>query len=88
MVRNDIDIACNCIPIDSLLFGTHTFNFNCFSDDFNCVFTQIRCLSRLLKSLLKVACTVIYENYLMPYFVCVYSDGFRKTDSLFVEKLQ
>ena len=31
-----------------LLFGTHTFNFNCFFDDFNSVFTQIRCLSRLL----------------------------------------
>ena len=31
-----------------LLFGTHTFNFNCFFDYFNCVFTQIRCLSRLL----------------------------------------
>ena len=26
-----------------LLFGTHTFNFNCFFDDFNCVFMQIRC---------------------------------------------
>ena len=31
-----------------LLFGTHTFNFNCFFDDSNCVFTQIRCLSRVL----------------------------------------
>ena len=31
-----------------LLFGTHAFNFNCFLDDFNCVFTQIRCLSVLL----------------------------------------
>ena len=31
-----------------LLFGTHTFNFICFFDDFNCVFMQIRCLSRLL----------------------------------------
>ena len=31
-----------------LLFGTHTFNFNCFFDDFYCVFTQIRCLSRVL----------------------------------------
>ena len=26
-------------------FGIHTFNFNCFLDDFTCVFTQIRCLS-------------------------------------------
>ena len=31
-----------------LLFGRHAFNFNCFLDDFNCVFTQIRCLSVLL----------------------------------------
>ena len=31
-----------------LLFGTHTFHFNCFFDDFYCVFTQIRCLSRVL----------------------------------------
>ena len=33
-----------------LLFGTHTFHFNCFFDDFNCVFTQIGCLSRVLFS--------------------------------------
>ena len=31
-----------------LLFGTHTFHFNCFFEDFNCVFMQIRCLSRVL----------------------------------------
>ena len=31
-----------------LLFGTHTFHFNCFFEDFNWVFTQIRCLSRVL----------------------------------------
>ena len=31
-----------------LLFGMHTFHFNCFFEDFNCVFTQIRCLSRVL----------------------------------------
>ena len=31
-----------------LLFGMHAFNFNCFLDDFNCIFTQIRCLSVLL----------------------------------------
>ena len=35
-----------------LLFGTHTFNFNCFFDDFNYVFMQIRSLSRLLRFLL------------------------------------
>ena len=31
-----------------LLFGTHTFHFICFFEDFNCVFTKIRCLSRVL----------------------------------------
>ena len=31
-----------------LLFGTHTFHFNGFFEDFNCVFMQIRCLSRVL----------------------------------------
>ena len=31
-----------------LFFGTHTFHFNCFSEDFYCVFTQIRSLSRVL----------------------------------------
>ena len=34
-----------------LLFGTHTFHFNCFFEDFNCVFTQILCLSRVLLDL-------------------------------------
>ena len=42
------DIVCNCIPIIRLLFSTHTFHFNCFLEDSNCVFTQIRCLSRVL----------------------------------------
>ena len=38
-----------------LLFGMHAFHLNCFFEDFNCVFTQIRCLSRVLfvKSLKK-----------------------------------
>ena len=31
-----------------LLFGIHTIHFNCFFEDFYCVFTQIRCLSRVL----------------------------------------
>ena len=31
-----------------LLFGMHTFHFNCFFDDLNCVFTQIHCLTRVL----------------------------------------
>ena len=35
--------------LKKLLFGKHAFNFNCFLDDFNCVFTQIRCLSVLLE---------------------------------------
>ena len=33
-----------------LLFGMHTFDFNSFFEDFNSVFTQIRCLSRVLTS--------------------------------------
>ena len=32
-----------------LLFEMHTFHFNCFFEDFNCVFTQICCLSRVLR---------------------------------------
>ena len=36
-----------------LLFGTHTFHFICFFEDFNCVFTQIRCLSRVLSNVNK-----------------------------------
>ena len=32
----------------ALLFGTHPFHLNCFFEDFNWVFTQIRCLSRVL----------------------------------------
>ena len=43
MVGNDI-----AYRLLELLFGTHTFHFNCFFDDFYCVFTQIRCLSRVL----------------------------------------
>ena len=35
-----------------LLFGTHVFSFNCFLDDFNCVFMQIHCLSVMLLYLL------------------------------------
>ena len=31
-----------------LLLGTHTFHFNCFFEDFNCIFMQMRCLSRVL----------------------------------------
>ena len=46
MVRNDIE--CNCIPIVSIAFGTHTFNFNCFFEDFYCLFTQIRSSYRVL----------------------------------------
>ena len=31
-----------------LLFGTHKFHFKCFFEDFNCIFTQLLCLSRVL----------------------------------------
>ena len=31
-----------------LLFGMHTFNLNCFIDDSNYLFREIRCSSRLL----------------------------------------
>ena len=31
-----------------LLFGMHAFHFNNFFEDFNYVFMQIRCLSRVL----------------------------------------
>ena len=43
----------NAYRSTELLFGTHTFNFNCFFGDFNCVSTQIRCLSRVLSTLIK-----------------------------------
>ena len=44
-----------------LLFGTHTFHFNCFFEDFNCVFTQIRYLSRVL-GLLAFYVAVPFKN--------------------------
>ena len=46
-----------------LLFCTHTFNFKCFFDDFNCVFTQIRCLSRLLIKLPFVIKIFVYTGF-------------------------
>ena len=42
-----------------LLFSTHTFHFNCFFEDLNCVFTQIRCLSRVLY----IQCTILTKLY-------------------------
>ena len=48
--------------LTELLFGTHTFNFNCFFDDFYCVFTQIRCLSRLLQNSTKFGVWVTHMN--------------------------
>ena len=49
-----------------LLFGTHTFHFNCFFEDFNCVFMHIRCLSRVLdkkmQHLYKIASKVRTER--------------------------
>ena len=35
----------NELRLVKVSFDIHTFNFNCFLDDFTCVFTQIRCLS-------------------------------------------
>ena len=55
MVRNDI--VCNCPGVIAyrsleLLFGMHTFHFNCFFEDFICIFTQIRCLSKVLLTIM------------------------------------
>ena len=48
MVRNDI--ACYCIPIVRIAFWYAHISFQfAFFDDFYCVFTQIRCLSRVLE---------------------------------------
>ena len=49
-----------------LLYSMKTFNFNCFFDDLNCVFTQIRCLSRLL-------CSGIQFNLLLSPYPCFVS---------------
>ena len=46
-----------------MLFGMHAFNYNCFLDYFNCVFTQIRCLSVLL-----------YGNPMKVSFWCIYRE--------------
>ena len=50
---NEMDQIVLAYRSTELLFSTHTFNFNCFFDDFNRVFTHIRCLSRLLDILSK-----------------------------------
>ena len=50
-----------------LLFGTHTFHFNCFFEDFNCVVTQIRCLSRVL-------CTTKARIFLLVDLQGIFSD--------------
>ena len=49
-----------------LLFGSHTFHFNCFLEDFNCVFTQIRSLSSVL---LQISCTVEHETWGLGVYV-------------------
>ena len=60
MVSNDIAlIAYRSLE---LLFVTHTFHFNCFFEDLNCVFTQIRCLSRVLQ----------YTVFLVSWYSCEY----------------
>ena len=46
-----------------LLFGTHTFHFNCFFEDFNWLFTHIRCLSRVLP----VSCNFNQECYTLRH---------------------
>ena len=52
-----------------LLFGMHAFDFNCFLDDFDCVFTQIRCLSVLLAASSKITNEVFHENCLLAYLI-------------------
>ena len=47
-----------------LLFGTHTFHFNCFLEDFNCVFTQIRCLSRVLYAVIFFTCNPASSSHI------------------------
>ena len=46
MVRNDI--ACNCILIVRIAFRYAHISFQLLFGDFNCVFMQIHCLSRVL----------------------------------------
>ena len=60
------------ISSTEFLLGMHTFNFNCFFDGFNCIFTQIRCLSRLLL-------TPWYRQCTFPSFL--YQTG-RKNQSV------
>ena len=69
MVRNDNALyVCNCKPLLELLFGTQTFHFNCFLEDFNCLFTQIRCLSRVLYPVMKII------GYILRYlFILIYT---------------
>ena len=60
MVRNDI--ACNCILIVRIAFPYAHISFKLvFFEDFNCVFTQIRCLSRVLV-VLSHGCEIINPN--------------------------
>ena len=47
-----------------LLFVTNAFSFNCFLDDFNCVFMQILCLSVLLGSCMVANITYLYSLYM------------------------
>ena len=53
-----------------LLFGTHTFNFNCFFEDFNCVLTQIRCLSRVL-GVAALYCFQLYNVCVRPGVIVI-----------------
>ena len=56
-----------------LLFGMHAFDFNCFLDDLNCVFTQIRCLSVLpCKLLVHKKCSGLQGPTLNPDYRCAW----------------
>ena len=60
-----------------LLFGTHAFHFNCFFDGFNCVFTQIRCLSCCLNIKMvfgeKIPIMGIFSDFVTIFFVKCYN---------------
>ena len=80
MVHNDV--ACNCIPLERIAFCyKRIYSFNCFLDDFNCVFMQILCLSVLLWSCLVANITYLYSLYM---HVATESMGLIKWLTLFL----
>ena len=80
-----------------LLFGTHTFNFNCFFDDFYCAFTQIRCLSRVLQeahfhshienSFLFPSFLKLLEHIALGFSVCVHLHFFYRVAIYFTVQI-